>query len=197
MGLNTAKDGKLLYHLTRLSNLDSIIEVGLAPRIYLLDNNVSFGDVANPDIISKRTRLGLDRYTPFHFHPYSSFDVAVINEHRHIEFIYICIHRDFAKKNKFVVFPMHPLSVDECVLYDYDKGMELINWDTLMEVGKTNDYARQIKMAECLTDRIIPASEFQSIAVKNEVIRDEVEEVFRNHRLNYPPPYIDVQHRWF
>lgn len=32
MGIETAKTGKLLYHLTKLENLESIIENGLLPR---------------------------------------------------------------------------------------------------------------------------------------------------------------------
>ena len=32
MGLKDAKEGKLLYHLTELKNLESIIDFGLVPR---------------------------------------------------------------------------------------------------------------------------------------------------------------------
>ena len=32
MGIETAKTGKLLYHLTKLDNLESIIKYGLLPR---------------------------------------------------------------------------------------------------------------------------------------------------------------------
>lgn len=47
------------------------------PRKILRENTVTFGDVADPEIIRKREVLGLDGYIPFHFHPYSAFDVAV------------------------------------------------------------------------------------------------------------------------
>ena len=71
MGLKDAKEGKLLYHLTELKNLESIIDFGLVPRKILRENTVTFGDVADPEIIRKRESLGLDGYIPFHFHPYS------------------------------------------------------------------------------------------------------------------------------
>ena len=77
MGLENAQTGKLLYHLTEVKNLESIIRVGLVPRKVLVENEVRFEDVANPEIIIKRERLGLDGYIPFHFHPYSAFDMAV------------------------------------------------------------------------------------------------------------------------
>ena len=38
MGIETAKTGKLLYHLTKLSNLESIIQQGMLPRKYILEN---------------------------------------------------------------------------------------------------------------------------------------------------------------
>lgn len=51
MGLKNAKEGKLLYHLTELKNLESIIDSGLVPRKILRENTVTFGDVADPEII--------------------------------------------------------------------------------------------------------------------------------------------------
>ena len=48
MGLKDAKEGKLLYHLTELKNLESIIDFGLVPRKILRENTVTFGDVADP-----------------------------------------------------------------------------------------------------------------------------------------------------
>lgn len=51
MGLKDAKEGKLLYHLTELKNLESIIDFGLVPRKILRENTVTFGDVADPEII--------------------------------------------------------------------------------------------------------------------------------------------------
>ena len=55
------KYGKLLYHLTKLSNLDSIIENGLVSRKILEDKAVTFADVADHDIMDKRKRFGLDK----------------------------------------------------------------------------------------------------------------------------------------
>ena len=41
MGLKDAKEGKLLYHLTELKNLESIIDFGLVPRLSLI--HISMG----------------------------------------------------------------------------------------------------------------------------------------------------------
>lgn len=198
MGLDTAKDGKLLYHLTRLENLDSIIEDDLLSRRVLLERARQFIDVANPEIIDRREVLGLDSYIPFHFHPYSAFDVAVKNKYPDDDFIYLCLSRTVARSNNFKILTMHPLAVeDEFILYDYDEGMEMIDWQTLMTVGRDDTYAKHVKMAECLTELSVPIDCFQCIYVKNNEIKEIVEEKLRLGPINCPPPYVSVQNYWF
>ena len=148
MGIDNAKNGKLLYHLTELKNLESIVRLGLVPRKVLLENEVKFEDVANPEIIIKRQELGLSEYIPFHFHPYTAFDVAVKNQHMGEEMIYICIQRELARENNFKILPKHPLSLTSYQLYDYDEGFNLIDWEIMTKVGLTDDHAKRIKMAE-------------------------------------------------
>ena len=91
MGLEGVREKKLLNHLTKVANMEAIIKYGLLSRRWLLEHKVVFGDVAAPQIISKREELGLDPYIPFHFHPYSAFDVAVKNTYSTEKFVYICI----------------------------------------------------------------------------------------------------------
>lgn len=197
MGLENAKDGKLLYHLTELDNLESIVKTGLQSRRQLKQSQKDFVDVADPDIISERELLRLDEHIPFHFHPYSAFDVAVKNNHAQDVMIYICISRIFARNNKFAVLPRHPLSADECILYSFDEGMAEIDWETLMEVGNYTEDARNIKMAEALCSRTIFAKEFQSIAVATNEDKEKVENILEKCDIDFPPPYVDVRPVWF
>lgn len=83
----------------------------------------------------------MDEYIPFHFHPYSAFDVAVKKTHAGEEMIYICITRSLARYNNFRILPKHPLALEECQLYDYDKGFEMIDWDILTRVGQNDENA--------------------------------------------------------
>ena len=47
--------GKLLYHITHLDNISSILEHGLMSRCALLQNNLcDFKDIADPEILNKR-----------------------------------------------------------------------------------------------------------------------------------------------
>lgn len=197
MGIEKAKTGKLLYHLTKLENLESIIENGLLPRKEVIKQRIKFGDIANADIISKRTELGLDLYTPFHFHPYSAFDVAVKHTYQGQNMIYLCLDRELAKQNNFKILPMHPLSDDEFILYEYDEGFQQIDWDTLVEKNRDDEYAKHVKMAECLTEKIIPINCFKCIYVPSEDIKEKTLCILNRNGVDFPPPYINVMGVWF
>lgn len=184
------KSGKLFYHLTKLSNLDSIIQNGLVSRRILESERMAFGDVADSQIMSKRKEFGLDCYVPFHFHPYSSFDVVVKNTYPD-EFIYICILRTLARENEFLILPKHPLSIEEVKLYSFDKGMNKIDWDAMEKSSTTSDHCKNVRMAECLTDKIIPVGCFQSIAVKNQNVKEIVESKLKY--IEGARPYVDIQ----
>lgn len=196
MGKTRTEDGQLLYHLTALRNLDSIIQYGLLPRSQLIQNGMCFEDVADPSIIDKRSVLNLDRYVPFHFHPYSSYDVAVKNSH-HEEFIYICIYRTYARRMGFLVLPMHPLSVtDHFELLPYDEGIKQIDWDAMEQSATLSPYHKSVHMAECLTDQPVPVNGFFAIYVRNEDVQKIVQEKLKSV---FPPyrPHVNVQRKWF
>lgn len=192
MGLDNVKNGNLLYHLTKLENLESVLQNGLLSRKLVKDNNIGFKDVADNEIISKRSKLGLDKYTPFHFHPYSAFDVAVKNNYQE-EFIYICITRKLARDNKFKILPEHPLTVEDCIIYEYNEGFGKIDWDTMQKKGTIDEYSKHVKMAECLTELVIPAKYFHIIYVKSEETKKKVENMLSKYGINKKPPYVDTQ----
>lgn len=133
------KNGKLLYHLTNIENLDSILEKGLLSR-NILNQGIGFDDIADNEIIIGRDIMGLGDYIPFHFHPYSSFDVAVKKSYPEKEFIYICITRKLAIHNNFKILTNHPLS--EGVLLDYNEGFQNIDWNAMDTLGTEVNYIK-------------------------------------------------------
>jgi hypothetical protein len=110
----------------------------------------------------------------------------------------MCVKRELAKYNKFKVLPIHPLSVeDDVVLYDYDEGIQNIDWDTLMEVGREDTYAKHVKMAECLTHLRIGIECFYCIYVKDNSTKKIVEEKLKSVSTNTNIPNVYVQKCWF
>lgn len=164
---NKIKLGKLIYHLTKLDNLDSILENGLRSRAELLGDQEDFCDVADSDIIKEREEMELDSLVPFHFHPHSAFDVIVKKTYSKDEFIYITLQREFAKKNDFKILTMHPLAKGVELYDDYNEGFNKIDWDTMEKKGCKLDYTKHVKMAECLSVQRIEAKDFLQICVKD------------------------------
>lgn len=197
MGIESAKEGKLLYHLTKLDNLESIIKNGLLSRKKVIEKHIGFEDIANAEIISKRTELGLDVYTPFHFHPYSAFDVSVKKTYRGQDMIYLCVDREMAKLCKFKILPIHPLSSEECVLYEYDEGFEKIDWDTMTEKNRIDDYAKHVKMAECLTEKVITICAIKCIYVASEDVKKKTLNILTENGIDCKPPYVNLMDIWF
>jgi hypothetical protein len=73
------RDGRLLYHLTVLENLESILRHGLQPRCE--PSNGEFDDVADSEILDSRANHNLDSYVLFHFFAKNPFDYGVQRTH--------------------------------------------------------------------------------------------------------------------
>ena len=197
MGLENTRKKKLLYHLTELENMTSIIEYGLLSRKDIRSKGIKYRDVADSEIISIREMLGLDGYIPFHFHPYSAFDVAVKKSRPEDKFVYITIKRELAAIANFKILVKHPLSQEECVLYDYEEGINLIDWDTMETVGTDDTYSKNVKMAECLSIKPIDAALIQCVYVPDDWTKEYVEQLFWDKGITEQPPYVSVMDTFF
>lgn len=80
---------KLLYHLTHIDNIESIIENGLLSRNQAIQRGLLNQDIASHDILESRQINHLDDYILFHFYPNTAFDNAVRHKYGAENFIYI------------------------------------------------------------------------------------------------------------
>lgn len=154
---------KLIYHLTSLDNLQSILGDGLLPRAHLQ----GFVDVADPEIISDRKRLRLEQHVPFHFFARNPFDGRVQQDHPRKQFVLIAVQRAAARAMGWKIIPRHPLAGREIEILDYDAGMDAIDWDVMNARAYSDQNCKCVCMAECLSPVPVPASSFHSIYVKD------------------------------
>lgn len=181
---------KLLYHLTALDNIESILQNGLRAR----DKIENFTDIAEQDIIDFREKSGITNLIPFHFFIGTPFAGVVQKNHPDKEFVYIAIERNFAKRSEFKIFPTHPKHMKSLEIYEYEDGFEKIDWE-LMNKRDYNDYeCKEVCMAECVaTCKSINANDFQSIIVKSEETKKYIEtlcEKIFNKKCMF---YIDIK----
>ena len=182
MGRVAIKEGKLFYHLTHINNLDSIIKNGVLSRSQL-QRIGDFSDIADPNIIKKRGELA--DYIPFHFHQRTAFDYAVIRNQGREKFIYLCVTRKYACDNGFKILPQHPLAtqVTRNDLMDYDAGFAAINWELMECEYSDSNEVKQVRMAECLTDKKIPFKDVFSIYYLSSIQKDMVEALLENNGI--------------
>lgn len=167
------KEQKLLYHLTSLNNLPSILEKGLLARSELQ----KFDDVADPDILIGREKLGLEKMVPFHFFARNPFDGNVQDKNPNTDFLLISISRKFAAANEWSVIPHHPLAEREIVKLSYAAGIESIDWEAMNRRDYSNAHSKSVCMAECLSPTTVFPNEFFSLFVANGVVKNTVEKL--------------------
>lgn len=172
--------GKLLYHITHIDNIPSILEYGLMPRKELERQGiVEFYDIADPEILSKREtyKRALSEYVLFHFYSKNPFDGRVCRTYGAENMAIITIRRELHQKNEFYIIPSHPLDKDEPDIYPYNEGFRLIRWDILDRESGRDYRDPEIKkacMAECVMKYTIPCQAFHCIFVANEEAQQKI-----------------------
>lgn len=172
------KEGRLLYHITALDNLESIIMNGLQPRIGLSN----FTDIADKEILQERKLFKLESYTPFHFFAGTPFAGSVQLTHPDVDFVYLTIQRDKAIKANFSIIPSHPLHYNGTPL-DWNNGFQAIDWNLMGERNYGNPKCKEICMAEAIYGGTIKISHFHCIYVKDESTLKKVKALFEKHNL--------------
>lgn len=169
------KNQKLLYHLTSLVNISSILQRGLLPRAQL----ESFADVANPEIIQNRSEYGLDSFVPFHWFANNPFDGRVQRDHPDQSFVLIAVRRILAQAENWAVVPRHPLASGAPELMNYQQGVAAIDWDTMSRRDYHDAECKSICMAECLSPRVVSVSDFFRIYAPTDEVAERVRTIIK------------------
>lgn len=181
MGIKMAtkvKEGKLLYHVTALENMESILRNGLLSRTDVESKGMLQKDVADSKIIKKRKSLKILDYVPFHFFEPTAFTGNIFENHSDTTFCTIAIRREFAQRSNFKICTAHPLSKNpQAEVLDYEDGFAAIDWDALEKRDYHNEESKNAGMAECLAISPVLPENFQSIHVPTEEVKQKVEEL--------------------
>jgi hypothetical protein len=187
------KDGKLLWHLTSLNNIESIFKNGLLSRKKLDAEN--FTDIADTEILESRTKFGLEHYIPFHFMQKTPFAGIVMKKNSDKEFVYLTLQRTLAIKNNFKIITKHPLSTNS-EMYEYQEGFSKIKWE-LME-GDRDYKIQEVKetcMAECIgLVEFIPINGFHCIYTKTRETKNYLDELKNKYNAKI---FIDFNPNFF
>lgn len=185
------KTQKLLYHLTELGNLESILRDGLLPRSQIEE----FVDVADHDILDDRKKYNLENYVPFHWFAGNPFDGRVQGDHPRKKFVLITVQRSMASRGNWKVIPRHPLAGGQLQILDYEEGFKIIDWDVMNTREYRDQVCKNICMAECLSPVIVPSKNFFRIYVRDQEIQRTVAKKIKNAGLNFEAEVNDRMFR--
>lgn len=192
--MTAPSQGKLLYHLTHISNVSSILKYGLASRNKIMNSSLQnqFVDIADQKIIRSREEHNnhLLDYVLFHFYAKNPFDGAVCQSQGSENMAIITVYRDLHKKQDFYIIPMHPLDREVPKIFSYEEGFKRVRWDILDNVSNRDYHKQTIKnacMAECITESLVQAADIAYVFVYSDKAKMEIE---RN--LGHPDPRIKV-----
>lgn len=189
------QEGKLLYHLTDIANVENIIENGLLSRNSLETRGLVFTDVADQEILDFRRLHNLNSYVPFHFFAKNPFDGRVQKDNPDIEFVYLCIKRSVARDMGFQIIPRHPLNMNPFTIYDYDEGLDNIDWDTMESRDYANYECKEICMAESIYLGDLDIDSFFSINVISDRSKEYVEELLEDYGIKNI--YVNTARNYF
>lgn len=175
------REMKLIYHLTSIENIPSIMANGLLSRKQL----TIFDDIADPEIIRKREELGIDDCVPFHLFHKNPFDYRVQTDHGDKKFVYIAVWRTVARENGYKVIPRHPLACNSDEIYSYDDGFRKIEWDVMDRRDYKAPYPKNVCMAECLGPSVVPIKDFAFIYTKIKNDQNYLTNVAQKCRVGY------------
>ena len=176
--MNKVKEGKLLYHVTALENMESILRNGLLSRTDVEGKGILQKDVANSKIIKKRKSLKILDYVPFHFFEPTAFTGNIFENHSDTTFCTIAIRREFAQRSNFKICTAHPLSKKpQAEVLDYEDGFAAIDWDALEKRDYHNEESKNAGMAECLAISPVLPEDFQSVYVPTDKIKQELKKL--------------------
>ncbi|WP_305843560.1 DarT ssDNA thymidine ADP-ribosyltransferase family protein [Photobacterium leiognathi] len=170
---------KLLYHITSIHNLASILKTGLMPRAQLHN----FIDVADHEILGGRAAHGLEHYVPFHFFAKNPFDGKVQKDNPLIDFVLISVHRNTASENGWRVIPRHPLANQKLELLEYAEGMKSIDWEMMNLRDYHNAESKSVCMAECLSPYTVTSDSFYSLFVSNDRVKQQVDKILKESNI--------------
>jgi hypothetical protein len=176
-------EGKMLYHLTALDNIESIIKKGLLCR----ETITPVTDVADQEIIEKRKALGLLSYVPFHFFAKNPFDGAVIKAYPETKFVYLTVYRSDAQKNNWKIIPRHPLKCNNGEIYAYNDGIAKMDWNLIDQRDYSNSDNKFACMAECLVYQKIDISDIRFIYVKEQSDSDFITKLLKDQKIEARP----------
>ncbi|MGE6371004.1 type II toxin-antitoxin system toxin DNA ADP-ribosyl transferase DarT [Planococcus kocurii] len=183
---------KLRFHMTHIKNLPSILKnQELLAYSEMALRNTLYQDIANPRIQERRfttsIRLAphgsLHEYVPFYFAACSPMLYSVLhNGTNQEEMVYLVTDTETIDQSgvPYLFTDGHAIMVISEFYSDLTE-LNKIDWPLMEDPDR-----KRRRQAEFLVHKKVPIQLFTGFAVINQLAKDRVEELLKNHQVNKP-----------
>lgn len=174
--------GKLLYHITHIDNLPSILEKGLLSREMLKRQEISFVDLSHRKELDQgeEYQRRIVKYVPFYFFATNPFHSLACRDPKTRELdsenrVIIAVYRSTLEKSAEII-PIQPTSENAPEIYSYSNGFSRINWEILdnPEHDIRDSEVKRSCLAECIVEGSVNPNLFIWIYVKSEDAKEKL-----------------------
>ena len=198
------KEGKLLYHVTHIDNLPSIMEEGLLSRNALAARGIqprsSGHRVPGQSPLCKQV---LSDYVSFYFYGYNPFtrdfcrkpSAPGTREYDSEDKVLITINRKNLD-DTFQILPVLPAGDTPPEILSYDAGFEKIRWDIVNDLNcdLRKPEILRAALAECVVRTCVPFSRLFSFYVKSETALERVRSILpEDSKISINGPTVSIE----
>jgi len=163
-----------LYHMTHISNLDSILSKGLNCH----NLAVNYFDISNPDVNTKRNKIEryhknkIHDYVPLYFNPRNAMLYQIDNEYKDE---IVILEMDIAVVNQDLTLFCQGNAARSDSNIEFSKiKLQSFQWEDIYasswaDNGNVDDTRKSLMMSECLIYKHMPESFIQTIHCKNQL----------------------------
>ena len=204
-------ENRLVYHITHIDNLESIIQNGLLSTNKKKDMNVSHVNIANKSIQETRSEMvvpcgpggTIHDYVPFYFASRTPMLLGVINTKNYDQplMVYLCLKLDVIDKGNAVFTDASANTKTPPNFYDKKEHLDNLDWEIIdSEKWSFDEDARHKHMAELLVKDKVRIEDVYGIVVFNDYIKKKVLDIFLKHSCTPPNIYFsgfNNHHFWY
>lgn len=195
---------KLLYHITDIKNLPSILERGaLVAHSQVSSNKITYADIAHGNIQDRRAITEvplppygmLHDYIPFYFAPRSPMLYAIKQgivenyEGKQSDIIYLVSKTNVMEKyNKDFVYTDGHGIMALTEFYKDLEDLDKVDWNVMKSKywfdNEDNPDRKRRRQAEFLVHEQVELNCFMGIGVYNQQMKEKVNEILKEHHID-------------
>ena len=168
-------DPKVLFYITHINNLPSIIEHGILSHAEVETRNLEYTPIYDSDIVSSRANTNVDgsktlwNFANLYFQPRNAMLYRVLHEKGDSELAIVAVHSTVSTQEGVFISTENAASEDSEILAR-EEGWERVQADWQIidnEWWNSSDGSKRIMMAECLVPECVAPEYIHSIYVAN------------------------------